>query len=387
MTDILNPHSFITKALEERSKTKQYRRLIASEADGLYVSREGKKLINFSSNDYLGIANRAEPAIAAKEFIDKYGNGSSASRLITGTCSYHLELENDIAAALGTEAALLFNSGYQANTTVIPSLAGRESLILSDKLNHNSLLQGARLSRGKVQRYRHNDIDHLESLLKKAKGKQNEIVIVTESIFSMDGDMADIKAISNLAHSHGALLMIDEAHAMGVLGRKGMGLCAHTDDADLVMGTFGKSFGSFGAFIGCTLEMREYLINLCGGFIYTTALPPSVIGAASKSLELVLSMDEERDQLIKNSQYLRDGLKAAGYDTLDSYSQIIPIMVGGEAEAISLSKYLEDHGIFAVAIRPPTVADNRSRIRITLNTQHTWQHIDHLLYALSSWNG
>ncbi|MEX0686008.1 MAG: 8-amino-7-oxononanoate synthase [Balneolales bacterium] len=382
----MNSHPFITKALEERNHTNQFRNIVESSIDGVYIQRNGNRLINFSSNDYLGLASNPDVALASKKFIDRFGNGSAASRLITGTGEYHIELEKKLASALGTEASLIFNSGYQANTTVIPALAGRNSLVLSDKLNHNSLLQGANLSLGKLQRYRHNDPGHLKTLLKRAEGHYERILIVTESVFSMDGDVADLAVISSLAKSYGAMLMVDEAHAIGVLGENGMGLCVRKYNADIILGTFGKAFGSFGAFVACSQAMRDYLINFCGGFIYTTALPPSIIGAATKSLELVAGMDGERLTLAQNADYLRKRLRDSGYDTLKSGTQIIPVIIGDEEKTVSLSKYLADQGIFAVAIRPPTVKQNSSRIRITLSSMHTKEHIDQLMTALIAWN-
>lgn len=373
------------EALEERKRNNQFRRLVSSATEGTYVSRNGRKLINFSSNDYLGLASHPEVKKASALFTEKYGTGSTASRLITGTQSHHLHLETKLAGAMGTGAALIFNNGFQANTSIIPALADKNTLILSDKLNHNSLLQGAILSRGKLQRYRHNDTSHLESLLKKAAKNHERILIVSESVFSMDGDRADIDALNSLSQAYGALLMIDEAHAIGVLGERGMGLSAGKSGIDIVIGTFGKSFGSFGAFAACSEEMRDYLINFCAGFIYTTALPPGVIGAVDKSLDMILDRNDDRLRLIHNGAYLRRELKDMGFQTMGSDSQIIPILIGGEDDTLSLSGYLEEKGILAIAIRPPTVGINSSRIRITLSANHTQQNIDHLLNALKTW--
>ncbi|MEX2402686.1 MAG: 8-amino-7-oxononanoate synthase [Balneolales bacterium] len=377
---------FIRKALEERKQTNQFRRLVGSGPDGVYVNRNGRKLINFSSNDYLGLASNQEVQQASISFTEEFGTGSTASRLITGTHEHHLQLEKKLADAMETEAALIFNSGYQANTTIIPALADRNTLILSDKLNHNSLLQGAYLSRGKLQRYRHNETSHLEGLLKKAVGKYDRVLIVTESVFSMDGDRADVGTLIALANAYNAFLMIDEAHAIGVLGEQGMGLSAGKKGVDLVMGTFGKSFGSFGAFAACSNELRDYLINFCAGFIYTTALPPGVIGAADKSLELICNMDDEREKLVRHSGYLRKSLHQMGFHTMASDTQIIPILIGNEDDTLSLSAHLEEQGIFAIAIRPPTVVKNSSRIRITISSKHTKNQIDQLLNAFKTWN-
>ncbi|MEX2639471.1 MAG: 8-amino-7-oxononanoate synthase [Balneolales bacterium] len=379
--------SFIKKELEERKQSSRLRRLAGSETVGVHVIRDQGKFVNFSSNDYLGLACDDRVRRASMACTDRYGTGATASRLITGTGTYHLELESRLAEAMGTQAALLFNSGYQANATIIPALLNRSSLVLSDKLNHNSLLQGAQLSMATLLRYRHNDMPHLESLLKKNEGQYGRTLIVTESVFSMDGDRADLECIIKLAEAYGALVMVDEAHALGVLGRNGMGLCSGKTGIDLVMGTFGKSFGSFGAFAACSAEMRDYLVNFCGGFIYSTALPPGVIGAAGKSLELIPEMGAERDRLARNAAYLRKALKKLGFKTSKSDSPIIPILIGDEDETLSLSGYLQDQGMFAIAIRPPTVAAGSSRIRITLSALHTRQHIDELLNALINWNG
>lgn len=379
---------FIRDALSERKDNNRFRSIRAVEPilGTSKVKVNNKELINFCSNDYLGLSSHAKVIDRANEFSKKYGAGSGASRLVSGSLSIHRQLEDKMAKVLGCEAVLLFNSGFQANTTILLSIADRNSLILADKKCHNSLIQGAVLSRAEFKRFVHNDLNHLESLLKEAASKSyNRILIVSETVFSMDGDQNDLTGLIKLADTYDAFLYSDDAHALGVLGTHGLGLNFGKEGINVSIGTFGKAFGSFGAFIACTSELKNYLINFCPGFIYTTALPPTVIGSIDAALDLIPTMDKVRDKLLKNVNYLRNALKQLGFDTADSSSQILPIIIGSEEKTKSLSAYLEDHGIWALAIRPPTVEQNASRIRITITAKHSIQDIDHLLTTLAQW--
>ncbi len=374
--------SFIGKALKQRREEHQFRSLrdyIPSE-DSIHLTLEGKTYLNFSGNDYLGLASHPDVIAAAESTLRKYGAGSSASRLITGNLDIHRNLEEELADAVQCEAALIFNSGFQANTTVLSTIADRHSLILADRKVHNSLIQGIKLSGAEFRRYRHNDLDHLEELLRKAqKSDYSRVWVVSETVFSMDGDRADTAKIAALCESYDALFYSDDAHAIGVLGKEGMGLNPGIGGIHISIGTFGKSFGAFGAFVGCSRQMKDYLINYAPGFIYTTALPPAVIGAISASLKLIPTMDEERKKLHEKADRLRKELQNLGFDTGASRSQIVPVIIGGEEETLTLSEQLMDAGILATAVRPPTVEQGKSRIRLTLSALHSDEHLEILI--------
>ena len=375
--------AFIDEALAEREQSGLLRALKGlSPLPGARVMVKGRVLDNFSSNDYLGLSMHPLLRERALEYMERYGNGATASRLICGTMDCCLALESKLADLKGTEAGLIFNSGYQANVALLPALADRRSLILSDRLNHNSLIKGAILSRCRVIPFRHNDTAHLKRLLEENMDKgYSRLVIVTESVFSMDGDCADIDALSELANDFGAWLMVDEAHATGVMGKRGMGL-ACGQKVDLVMGTFGKAGGSFGAYAACSGKLRDYLVNCCSGFIYTTALPPAVLGAIDAALDLIPGLDEERARLHSRADRLRRVLNTAGFNTGQSISQIIPVILGDERRTVSMSQKLEENGILATAIRPPTVPPGGSRIRLSLSAANTRDQLERLTGAL-----
>lgn len=378
---------FIDKALAQQKQEHRFRELNSIEpVDAALVSNGDQEFINFSSNDYLGLSRHPEVIDRSANYARKYGAGATASRLITGTLPIHEQLEQKLASTFGWQAALLFNSGFQANSTIISTIANRHSLILADKLSHNSLLQGSLLSRATLRRYEHNDVSDLEDHLKNASSEDySRIIVITESIFSMDGDRSDLKATAELCYKYDALLFVDDAHAVGVWGEKGLGLAQEIPGIDMVLGTCGKAFGSFGAYLLCSDKMRDFLINFCPGFIYTTALPPAIIGAIDASLELFPEMEGERSRLRKNIKRLKAGIQKSGFDTGSSQSQIIPIIVGGDQETIDLADYLKGQGFLAKAIRPPTVPAGSARIRITLSSQHTKSEINNFVSVLNTW--
>lgn len=380
-------YDFVEEALSDRKKARKYRQLMpVSDNDGVHVSVNGKELINFCSNDYLGLSTHPEVKSNVARFAHKYGSGAGASRLVSGNLKVHEEIENKIAGVFESEAALVFNTGFQANMSVLSTVANRHSLILADKKCHNSLIQGAQLSRADFKRFAHNDYNHLRTLLHKAQNHRYErIWIVSETLFSMDGDACDTKMLLELAAEYDAYLYIDEAHAIGILGKNGLGLSIGQHEIDLKIGTFGKSFGSFGAFVLCSKQMKDYLINFCPGFIYTTALPPSVLGAIDTALNLIPSMDAEREKLHNHIEQILYQLKAMGFSTGTGKSQIIPVIVGEAEKAVELSKWLYDAGIWASAIRPPTVPENEARIRLTITAKHTDEQVKNLLEAFRSW--
>lgn len=385
MSDIM---TYMKDTLDERKKTGRYRTLRTADGGSgrkPVIVVGGRQFVNFCSNDYLGLATHPLLRQRSEEFSQRYGTGSAASRLICGNLQCHNDLENKLADWLNTESALLFCTGYQANATILPALVDRNSLILTDKLCHNSLLHGAIASQARLLRFRHNDPDHLKLLLEKEADRYDRVFIVTESIFSMDGDRCNLPVIIPLARKYGAFVYVDEAHAIGVAGHKGRGL-SETGDTDLYLGTMGKSFGSMGAFMAGSVLLRDYLINYCSGFIYSTGLSPSVVGALDAAVELIPGMDEERLKITNNARYLRTKLNDMGLDTGSSDSQIIPVIVGSEQKAMSLSGHLETDGFLVSAIRPPTVPENRSRLRITVTALHDKEHMDSLLHSISKWH-
>ncbi len=377
--------TFIDKQLTSRKKEFQLRSLQeVSPESPTVIEIDKRKLINFSSNDYLGLAQNEQLAERCIEFTRVYGVGSTASRLVCGSYPFFAEIERKLAELKGTESSLIFNSGFQANVGLFPALTNRKSLIVADRLCHNSIVQGALLSRCKLLRYRHNDYDHLLQLLDAHSKDHSRIIIVTESVFSMDGDRCDLDEIIALAKRFDAISVVDEAHATGVLGEKGMGLACGRD-IDIVMGTFGKGCGSFGAYIACSEQMKQYLVNYCSGFIYTTALPPPVLGAVSAALDLVPTMGKERAHLHDIANYLRKIMHDLGLSTGNSTTQIVPIIIGEDNKTLDLSLWLEQQGIFAVSIRPPTVESGQARIRVALSCQHTYAQIEKLIDAIKSW--
>jgi len=386
LADYFDKFAFVDKELARRKAEHRFRRLKpVLPLCAVEIRADGRRMINFCSNDYLGLSRNETLRSRAVDYLSAYGAGSTASRLICGNYDIVEAAERKLARLKEMEAALIFNSGFQANVTVIPALADKNSLILSDRLNHNSIIQGARLSRGTVKIYRHNDPAHLaEQLDEAARQSFSRIIIVTESVFSMDGDISDLAAISALADRFGAIFIVDDAHATGVLGPKGMGL-ANGHLADVTIGTFSKGCGGFGAYVACSARLRDYLINCCPGFIYTTALPPAVIGGIDAALDLIPEMNTARSRLMDSAARVRQELNAMGFDTGASATQIIPVLIGDTQKTLSLSKWLADQGILALAIRPPTVPDGASRIRISLSAEHTPIHIGQLIEAFKGW--
>ncbi|MFQ1064211.1 aminotransferase class I/II-fold pyridoxal phosphate-dependent enzyme [Bordetella trematum] len=344
----------------------------------------GRELLNFSSNDYLGLSQH--PALIGRSRDWASQAGSGASRLVTGTLPQHQSVEAKLARAKGTEAALLLASGWQANAAVLPALfqACGTVRLYTDRLNHASMHQGCA---GQRQiRYRHNDLNHLESLLMRDRALPGTPFILTESVFSMDGDRSDVAALAALATRHDAFLYLDEAHATGVLGPAGMGLSGLAPGGvDLIMGTFSKAMGSFGAYVAGSRALCDYLVNHCSGLIYTTSLPPAVLGAIDAALDLVPTLDAERAHLQALGERLRAGLTTLGLDSAASSTQIVPALVGEAARAVALAQTLQEAGLLAVAIRPPTVPDGTSRLRFALSAAHRQADIDTLLDALRGW--
>ena len=373
---------FIENELKQLRNASLYRRLRLIEGEqGPILTVDGRQALNFCSNNYLGLANHPELRGAAKRAIDRYGCGSGASRLISGNMELHEALEEKIATLKGTEAALVFNSGFQANTGILSTLVDEGDMILSDALNHASIIDGCRLARAKVVVYGHCDMDQLERGLKEASSQSRKL-IVTESLFSMDGDEAPLTQIVELAEKYGAMVMVDEAHATGVFEPDGAGLVKNLSLGDRVlvqMGTLGKALGGFGAYVAGSKALRELLINRCRSFIFTTSLPPAVMAMAIAAIDLVNKEPERRETLRHNGEILRDGLQSLGFSLGKSRSQILPLMIGDATRCMELSGDLLRRGLFVQGIRPPTVPPGTSRLRITLMATHTRDHLDQAL--------
>lgn len=351
------------------------------------ILRDGRSLIDFSSNDYLGLATHPLLAERAQEWTRRYGTGSGASRLVTGTSEAILALEARVAAFKGTEAALVFASGWQANAATLPALLAAlpGAAVFCDRLNHASMHAGLTIAGVRQHRFRHNDLDHLETLLAEKGATAPARVIVTESVFSMDGDRADLARLAQIACAHDAVLFVDEAHATGVMGPRGAGLSSTVPgQVDVTMGTFSKALGGFGAYVAGSRALVDWLSNAASGFIFTTAPPPAVFGAIDAALDLVPGMDAERAHLSALGERLREGLAALGFDHGASASQIVPAIVGGEAQTLALSTALEARGFLAAAIRPPTVPPGTSRLRLALRSGHSQADIDALLDAIAA---
>ncbi|MBI1993257.1 MAG: 8-amino-7-oxononanoate synthase [Deltaproteobacteria bacterium] len=382
--------NFIEEELKRLKQQGLYRKLRQVEGEqGATLMLDGREVLNFSSNNYLGLANHPALRAAAIQAIERYGCGSGASRLISGNMTLHEELEAKIAALKGTEAALVFNSGYQANIGILSVLADEGDVILSDALNHASIIDGCRLSRAKSVIYPHSDLARLEDELKKAPAKARKL-IVTETLFSMDGGEALLAEIVELAERYGAMVMVDEAHATGVFGPNGAGVVAKlglVERVQIQMGTLGKALGGFGAYVAGSRKLRELLINRSRSFIFTTALPPAVMAMAIAAIEILYKEPERRLALWHNCRALRDGLMRLGFSLGESQSQIQPLIIGDAQKCMAFSERLLEKGVFAQGIRPPTVPPGTSRLRITVMATHTHEHIHRALKAFEEVRG
>ena len=343
----------------------------------------GNKLINFASNDYLGLSQHPLLKERAIKAIEKYGVGNPSSRLIAGNCELYEQIELTLAHLKGTEAALIFPTGFQTNVTVLNALSKLDSFFFCDKLCHNSILLGLQINKRQSVRFAHNDLLDLQRLLLE-KQKTNTIV-VTESVFSMDGDLAPVDDLLALTSKLNIHLYIDEAHATGVFGKNGMGLVNNPTAKTIIMGTFSKGGGSLGAYIACSEEIKNYLVNYCAGIIYSTALPPPVLASIQAALDLIPDMDIQRKTLLQQSAFLREELLKIGFNLGSSNSHIISLLIGDNKSALSLSRHLENNKIYAPAIRPPTVPENTARIRLSLTALHSNLDIEHLLTVLKEW--
>jgi 8-amino-7-oxononanoate synthase len=362
----------VAARLEELRERGLYRRLRLIEGpQGPRVLLSGREVLLLCSNDYLGLA--ADPRVreAAAEAALRWGAGAGASRLISGNMQPHRELETRLAAFKGYERALLFGSGYLANMGTIAALAGEGDVVFSDALNHASIIDGCRLARAETFVYRHNDVEHLESLLRGAAGAP--ALIVTDGVFSMDGDVAPLPELLELARRYGARLMVDEAHATGALGPGGRGAVAAaglSGEVDVIVGTLGKALGSYGAYVCSSAETVDYLVNRARPFIFSTAPPPPAVGAARAALGVLEAEPERVDRLAANARVLREALAAEGLVATASTTQIVPIEIGEAEPTMELCERALERGVFAQGIRPPTVPEGSSRLRFTVMATH-----------------
>ncbi len=372
--------------LATRDREGLRRSLLAVAArDARIIGAEGRSYINFSSNDYLGLRFSEALIERAVEWAETYGVGSGASRLVTGNLDLFAPIEAKVARLKAKQGALVMASGFQTNAAALQALFDRsvleaEPLVFADRLNHASMHFGCQAAGVRQLRYRHCEATHLAELLSQYQGDERPKFILTESVFSMDGDVAPLEAIARLAREHDAVLIVDDAHATGILGEGGSGL---SGDADIVIGTFSKALGSFGGYVASSETVRDYLINRCGGVIYSTALPPPVLGAIDAALDLIPGMDAERAHVANLAERFRAGASAIGLDTGASATQIVPLLLGTPEAAIAMSERLKRSGLWATSIRPPTVPAGTARLRLAFTAAHEDGDVDRLLEVLA----
>jgi len=371
------------RSLDEGNLRRHLRRVEG--AQGPRIRFEGRQVLNFCSNNYLGLADDPRLQAAAVQCMHDQGLGSGASRLICGNFSAHERLEQKIARFKNTERALLFSSGYLANLGIIPALFDRHDIVFSDRLNHASIIDGIILSGAQMRRYPHKDVLALEKMLRDCSPAGRK-VIITDTVFSMDGDTAPLDQIVALAERYECLVMVDEAHATGVLGPEGQGAVEHfglQGRIPIIMGTLSKAVGSFGAYCCGSETLIEFLINKARGFIYTTALPPAIAAAAYQGLEIIEQEPQRRESLWANTFFVLQGLRKMGFDTAESQTPIIPVILGDVETALDFSHRLMEAGILVTAIRPPTVPKNTARLRITVTAAHSPKDLEYLLEQMA----
>lgn len=369
------------------AKSRRRRLRVVEGPQGSHVEVDGRRMLLACSNDYLGLAGDPRLIVAANDATARWGFGAGASRLISGSMAAHHTLEDAIAVWKGSEAALLFNSGWHANVGTIAALVGPGDIVYSDALNHASLIDGCRLSRAAVRIYRHGDPQSLASLLAADAGAGGRRLVVTDSVFSMEGDEAPLVALVEVCEQYGASLMVDEAHATGLLGPSGRGLVAELGMEGRVaiqMGTLGKALGSFGAYIAGSRTLVDWLINRARSFVFTTALPPAVAAAAHAALRIVQDEPERRAHVLALAAALRGRLTQDGWNVLPGRLPIIPVLVGPDDATMALAGRLAEAGILATGIRPPTVPEGTGRIRLTLTAAHGTEDVNAIAAAFAA---
>lgn len=385
--------AYLTEQLDELKQRGTYFKLrVLEDEQGPVCTYDGKRVINLASNNYLGLCNHPKLREAAIDAIRKYGVGSGAVRTIAGTMRIHMELEEKIAAFKGVEACVVFQSGFTANAGTVSSILGKEDFILSDELNHASIIDGARLSRAKIKVFRHKDVAHCEELLKEIENEPGRKLIITDGVFSMDGDIGPVDKLCDLAEKYGALMMVDDAHASGVLGRNGRGSVDHfhcTDRVDVQVGTLSKAIGALGGYVCGSKDLIEFLYHRARPFLFSTSHPPSVAATCIAAFDLLESEPERIDRLWSNTRYFKEQLANAGFDvggrtTPASETPITPIIIGDGRKTMEFSRALFDAGLMATGIAFPTVPEGKARIRTIMTSEHTREQIDQSLEILTS---
>jgi 8-amino-7-oxononanoate synthase len=361
-----------------------YFRSISSPQDPV-VTIDGEKIIMLGSNNYLGLTNHPDVKAAAKAAVAKYGTGCAGSRLLNGTLDIHVELEEAIAAFMNVDSVLTFSTGYQVNVGVISCLLGRHDTVFLDSLNHASIIDGVRLGFGKSFKFKHNDMNDLEGKIKRAPATKGQMIIV-DGVFSMEGDLCDLPGLVELKNRYNTRLMVDDAHGLGVFGENGRGTAEHfglEDQVDLTMGTFSKSLATVGGFIAGPEQVVEYIRHHARSQIFSAATPPPMAAAVIAALKILENEPERRKQLWDNTEYMQRELHNLGFDTGDSDSPVIPIVIGDELATFTMAKRLQQEGVFANAIVPPAVPQSQAMIRTSYMATHTREHLDQALTALA----
>ncbi|MFY0641021.1 MAG: 8-amino-7-oxononanoate synthase [Bermanella sp.] len=376
----------LSQDLNQRREQNLYRATRLSQSpQGPVMQIDGAEYLTFCSNDYLGLANHPALISAFQQAANKFGVGSGAAHLVNGHSVYHQKLEEALADFTGRESALLFSTGYMANLGVITALLNKQDAVFEDKWNHASLLDAGLLSGARFQRYLHNDIENLTTRLSRCEARRK--LIVTDGVFSMDGDAADLSVLSNTAKQNDAWLMVDDAHGLGVLGKHGAGICEaqnqNQQDVQILMGTLGKGMGTAGAFVAGSKELIEYLTNFARPYIYTTAMPAAIAAATLASIDIVKNEPQRREHLQALIKQFKAGANQLGLNLMASDTAIQPILIGDAQQALNMSDKLKQQGIMVTAIRSPTVPVGSARLRVTLSAAHTSQQVDQLLGALA----
>lgn len=352
-----------------------------STAEEAEVVIEGRRVLMLGSNNYLGLTTHPKVKQAAIEAVKRYGTSSCGSRFLNGTLDLHRQLEKRLAGFLKREAALVFSTGFQTNLGAISALIGKEDVVICDKWDHASILDGARLSYGTLRRYRHNDMEDLERVLQECPEESGKLIVV-DGLFSMEGDLAPLDRIAELAHRYGARVMVDDAHSLGVMGEHGRGTAEHfgvEDEVDLIMGTFSKSFASLGGVIAGEEEVISYIQHHARSMIFSASMPPAAVAAVLASLEVIESEPERREQLWANARKVLRGLRELGFDTGLSETPVIPIVVGDMYQALEMWKSLFENGVYTNVVLPPAVPPGRALLRTSYMATHTDKQLDFAL--------
>jgi glycine C-acetyltransferase len=374
-----------------RQRGTYFKLRVLDDEQGPVCTYDGRRVINLASNNYLGLCEHPKLVEAAIEATKKYGVGSGAVRTIAGTMKIHMELEEKIAAFKGVEACVVFQSGFTANAGTVSSILGKEDFIVSDELNHASIIDGARLSRAKIKVFRHKDVAHCEEILKEIQNEPGRKLVITDGVFSMDGDIGPVDKLCDVCDQYGAIMMVDDAHASGVLGRNGRGSVDHfkcTQRVDVQVGTLSKAIGALGGYVCGSRDLIEFLYHRARPFLFSTSHPPSVAATCIAAFDLLEQEPERIERLWENTRYFKEQLGAAGFDiggktTPASETPITPIIVGEGRKAMEFSKALFDEGVMATGIAFPTVPEGKARIRTIMTSEHTREQIDRALETLS----